>query len=93
MHVVMMASHCTYDIDAAFGEEIDLKAAMQWRSFSTIQSHAVLHVRTECWVHSCSTSIERTQGIRPEVDEAIQQSVGRCIQETDLDIGERTVVR
>ena len=41
----------------------------------------------------CSTSIERTQGIRPEVDAAIQQSVGRCIQESNLDIGERTVVR
>ncbi|CAK0787108.1 hypothetical protein CVIRNUC_010324 [Coccomyxa viridis] len=37
------------------------------------------------------TSIERTQGIRPEVDAAIQQSVGRCIQESNLDIGERTV--
>ena len=27
------------------------------------------------------------------MDAAIQQSVGRCIQETDLSIGERTVVR
>lgn len=40
-----------------------------------------------------STAIERTEGIRPEVDAAIQQSVGRCIQETNLGIGERTVVR
>ncbi|CAL5229319.1 g12625 [Coccomyxa viridis] len=38
-----------------------------------------------------STAIERTEGIRTEVDAAIQQSVGRCIQETDLSIGERTV--
>ena len=27
------------------------------------------------------------------MDAAIQQSVGRCIQETNLGIGERTVVR
>ena len=41
----------------------------------------------------CSTAIERTQGIRPEVDAAIEQCVGRCIQESNLDIGHRTVVR
>ena len=44
-------------------------------------------------VHHCSTAIERTEGVRAEVDAAIQQSVGNCIQETDLGIGERTVVR
>ena len=53
----------------------------------------IIQPELDRFLYHRSIAIERTEGIRSEVDAAIQQSVGRCIQETDLGMGERTVVR
>ena len=43
-------------------------------------------------VHSSLQTVERLEGLRPEVEDAVAANLGNCLLESKLDLGQCTVV-